>query len=453
MAKPNIDPAFQGAPNLGGTSYDPIAFARRHKMEKFQIQKAKREEQEKATAQGLRDLMTDVKAWDDKKGFEEIMADQDRVINGFMELSRKGINLVSPKTTQDIMAYKAIQEEHNKIKQKADVYATQGKIYDTLIKAIEVDSALSPDQQRIEREESMKNIRDILKTDGILDRGSKLANAIVQKVDWNDIYKVVESKQKFLRKGTISQQIITNPDGSKEKRMVEDLSPEDEKWNIKMYGQVYDDFDPKYKAVIKKKREADTDPNFRGMSDKDYFIASFSMPYRKRFMDSPVGTGNGLSINFGGKQIKVNPGEFTDEEYKFVGRTYKDRFKVSTPSPIQIPIGLTGSTIYSGQDWRPLEGGSAVEGTITFYSIERDAFLCRSTVTQRDPFVRPEMMFEVPRKEFGDDADKFPIIVDGKTITLGEFRKKKGMGISSPAIKTIKGKDFRVSTPYIPKSK
>ena len=89
MAK-TIDPAFQAAPYLGDSSHDPIQFARRQNLQKFQAQKQKYEETQRNTARGLENLMVDIKGWEDQQGFKEIMAEQDKIMNGFLDLSRKG---------------------------------------------------------------------------------------------------------------------------------------------------------------------------------------------------------------------------------------------------------------------------------------------------------------------------------------------------------------------------
>src|SRR4030042_6276689 len=101
MAKGTIDPAFQAAPFLGESSHDPIEFVRRHNLAKYQATKIRQEEIRRNTAEGLDKLMVDLKGWEDQQGFKEIMADQDKVFRGFLEMSRKGMNLTSPRTPDE----------------------------------------------------------------------------------------------------------------------------------------------------------------------------------------------------------------------------------------------------------------------------------------------------------------------------------------------------------------
>ena len=127
MAK--IDPAFQAAPVLQD-EYNPVEFAREAHQEKFQLQKAKYEEQQKATVEGLDKLMLNIKGWEDKSGFQELLGRQQKAIDGFMSLSRKGMNLVNPKTTEEVMAYKALNDYHSQTKQLADQWQEQKTAYD-----------------------------------------------------------------------------------------------------------------------------------------------------------------------------------------------------------------------------------------------------------------------------------------------------------------------------------
>lgn len=170
MAK-NVNPAMQAAPYLGDSSHNPIEFARRQNMQKFQMQRREYEEQQRNTARGLENLMLDVKGWEDQEGFKEIMADQDKILNGYMELSRKGMNLVSPKTTNEILAYKAITKAYSELKQKADTWNQQKQIYDLLRTAIIKDQALPKEEQTIDVEPTMAKATAKLKQKSIMERG------------------------------------------------------------------------------------------------------------------------------------------------------------------------------------------------------------------------------------------------------------------------------------------
>ena len=352
MAK-SIDPAFQAAPNLGPSSYDPIAFARRNKMEKFQIQRKQQEDQARNTAQGLENLMVDVKGWEDQQGFKEIMADQDKVMNGFMELSRNGMNLVSPKTTQEVMAYKAIQDAHAGIKQKVDTWNQQKGIYDLYTKAIEKDSTLPREEQEIDHEASMANVKQKLKEKSIMERGNGLQNLLVTKTKPVDVFKDILANKDIFEKGTQKQNVVDMPDGSKQVSLVEDLTPQQTESNAKKAGILFESKPPSYKEAIKKIREGDPDPALNVMTDKDYYKTLAVPTYRQKFLNKPVSTGgSGLNFNFLGSQAKVTPGEHQTNDLNYGGRNYNDRYDITSNKPFFIPPA--GGEYSTENEWKPI---------------------------------------------------------------------------------------------------
>jgi len=455
MAK-TMDPAFQGAPNLGGTSYNPIEFARRHNMQKFQIEKARREEEAKNTAQGLQDLMVQVKGWEDNNGFKEIMADQDRLRNGFLELSRKGLNLVSPKTTQELMAYKALSDEHQKLKQKVDMWNQQKGVYDLYSTAIQKDSALPEDQQKIDREATIANIQKVLKSKGIMERGTDLQNLVVTKLQPADVAKDIIADRNIFEKPTSIQNVTTDPEtGQQTVQTVERLTPEQEKENIRKASALYGNKPKAFKEAIKRMREADTNPAMNVLSDKDYYVTLAVPTYKEKFLDRPVSSGSGMSLNFLGSQAKISPGELHTNDQWYGGRNYNERYDITANKSFKVPT--TGGFQHdfdpkpgtNDDGWHPITGGDDVEAEIRFYDPKTDVIVFRATSSAENPWVKNNTTFAVPRKNV-PDAEKLPIIVDGKRKTLKDILPVEKQ---APALRTIGGKDFRSATPYIPKNR
>jgi len=454
MAKQGIDPAFQAAPNLGASSYNPIEFARRQKTQKFQIQKKREEEKAANIAKGLDDLMLDLKGWEDQDGFKEIMADQDRVLKGFLYLSKKGLNLVSPRSTQELMAYKAINEEHSKIKQKVDTWQQQKSIYDMDIKAIQQDSLLPPDQQKINKEATMANLRQKLKENGIMKRGDGLANLMVTYPDKVDLIKEITSKKDFYEKPTQTEVIVRNPEtGQDERRIEESLTTEQEKENVRRAGIHYQELKPSYKEAVKKIRESDPDPRLNVMSDRDYFATIAVPQYKEKFLQKPTGSGSGgINFNFLGAQAKITPGEHQTNDRIYGDRNYNDRYDITSNKPFIVPIN-EGEYAVGKEGWKDIaEGGGDIEGTLLFYDPNTDKLIFRASQDARYPWIKNNTTVAIPRKNLAK-ADDLPIkLPDGK---IGKLKDILPSDSEAASKKLPLPSNFwsKPKTPYIPKSK
>ena len=452
MAK-TIDPAFQAAPYLGDSSHDPIQFARRQNLQKFQAQKQKYEETQRNTARGLENLMVDIKGWEDQQGFKEIMAEQDKIMNGFLDLSRKGLNLVSPKTTQEIMAYKAITDAHEQLKQKVDTWNTQKGVYDLVKKAIEVDSAKPESDQRIDRDATMGNMSKVLQSKSIYERGAGLQNLIVTKPEIGDVHKYVADNLEFITKPDIITEPYTDPvTGQAQSRTREVMSSANEKAREKDLRNLYATAPDPVKNAVKQQREKERDPNLNVMKDEDYFVAMYDPQFKQKFIDKTVGTGGGFALNFLGQKTSMGPGIERDP-LPYGERTYSSPYEFQNTKPIKVNYGDSGSSIFMGNQWIPLKGGGDVEAELRFYDSNRDEFIFRTTQPGIAPFVQNNMTFAVPRSIIGDQADNLPIKVGGQIKKLkdvyGTMQKTKkelpGLGTNfwnKPS-----------SKPYIPKSK
>jgi len=463
MAK--IDAAFQAAPDLGPSSYDPIQFARRNRMEKFQIQRKQQEDQARSTAQGLENLMVDVKGWEDQQGFKEIMADQDRVMNGFLELSRKGMNLVSPKTTQEILAYKAIQDAHAGIRQKVDVWNQQKSIYDLYQKAIEQDSTLHPDEQKIDREATMSNIQKVLKSKDILSRGTGLQNLIVSKPEIGDVDKYINEKKDQIPKPDMIGHPYQDENGQTLNRMETVVTPQKDKEIVKSLRNLYKYAPERIKNAIQKQGEINKGTEPVGFTDEDRFIARAYPQYQEKFVDKAVGQGGGINFNFGPK-VKLAPGERQDNSNWIGGRNYDQRYdfktngglmKVQTTGgyqhdsdPKAAGTNTAGVKQSASDGWHEITGGDYAEAELLFYDPKSDQLVFRTGQAAKNPWIDNNITFSVPRKNV-PDAEKLPIMVDGKKKTLKDVISAEGTS-TTPQVRTIGGKDFR-DKPYIPKKK
>lgn len=454
MAK--IDAAFQAAPNLGGTNYDPIAFARRNRMEKFQIQRQQQEEQAKNTARGLENLMTDVKGWEDQEGFKEIMADQDRVMNGFLDLSRKGLNLVSPKTTQEVMAYKAINDAHAQIKQKVDVWQQQKSIYDLYQKAIEQDSVLPPDEQKIDRTATMNNIQKVLKSKSILSRGNDLQNLVVTKPEKGDVHQYVKDNIGMITKPQKIQMPYTDPDtGQLGSQMQEVVTPEIQKQQVVDYRNLYRTAPPKIKegVIQARKQDPDNDPK---MTDEDYFITMYNQKFKEQMINKKAGTGSGFDITlFGTQKVKDMPPAIKNPNPIPLGeRTYNEHYDFNITKPfIGISMSSLGADVYQGNKWEPAsKEGGLINAQLNFYDPKTDSFIFTSASNGMDAGVFKQQTFSVPRSHLGKEVDNLPIKLDnGKVGKLKDIYDQTPIGAKTLPLPT----NFwsKPSKPYIPKSK
>jgi len=442
MAKQGTDPAFQAAPFLGASSYNPIEFARRQKLQKFQIQKKREDEKAANIAKGLDDLMLDLKGWEDQEGFKEIMADQDRVLKGFLDLSKKGLNLVSPRSTQELMAYKTINEEHAKIKQKVDTWQQQKSIYDLYMKAIEQDSLLPLDQQKINKEATMANIQRVLKSKGIIERGTGLQNLIVTNPDKVDLIKEITSKKGFYEQPTQTQTIVTNPQtGQDEIKIVESLTPEQEKENVRRAGIQYGELTKPYKDAVKRIKEADPDPRLNVMPDRDYFATIAVPQYKEKFIQKPTGGGRGL-FTFLGAQAKITPGEHQTNDRIYGDRNYNDRYDITSNKPFIVPVNEGEYSVGEG-GWKDIaKGGGDIEGTILFYDPNTDKIIFRASQDARYPWIKNNTTVAIPRKNLAK-ADDLPIkLPDGNIGTIKDIVGTQ----SSTGLRMIGGEDFSIPT-------
>ncbi len=450
-----IDPEMQAAPILGGTSFDPVEFARRQHAEKVQRQKVEYYQKEKETAAGLQNLMVDLKGWEDQAGFKELMDDQNKVLNGFMALSRKGANLINPKTAEEITAYKAINDAHNAIKQKADTWMQQKQIYDLTQKAIEEDSKKPQEEQEIDHEKTQANLQNALKDNSILSRAGKLTNLIVTKPSIGDVQKYLTSIKDRIPKPDVIATPMTDPDtGQTINRQEIKVTPEKEKEIISALRTQYKYAPVNVKEAVKRQGELNKGNEPQGFTDEDRFVAMGYPAYQEKFVDKAVGTGGGIKFMFGSQKQSIQPGTPANEDRGYGTRIYKDRYEFPTPTkPTIINLNSTQASMYSGRanmktgadGWEPIRPGDSgdVEANLVFYDPQRDELVFRTTQTNPDPYTGNNTTVAVPRKSV-NGADDLPIMVNGKMKKLKDLLPEDKKGTDK---KLIGGQDL--STPAL----
>ncbi len=424
MAK--IDPAFQAAPVLQDT-YNPVEFAQQAHQEKFQLQKAKYEEHEKQTAEGLKDLMLNLKGWEDKSGFQELLERQQKAIDGFMSLSRKGMNLVNPKSTEEVMAYKALTDYHVKTKQLADTWTQQKGICDLYHKALEEDSKLSPDEQKIDHAASEKNIQEALANNTIEGRAGKLQDLLVSKPTVGDVHKYVKDNLDMITKPNKVQMPYTDPNtGQQGSIMNEVVTPQIQKKQVADLRNLYNTAPSKIKNGIKQARKEDP-TNDSVMSDQDYFVAMYNPKFKQQMIDKITSkAGSGLNIDFkvGNAQIKMSRGEHNKNESPIGGRQFNDRYDFTTNKSFQVST-VKGEKAESMPDekegttgWAPIDYSGRVKAQLQFYDVKSKQLIFKADETEDMPYMRKNSMFAVPVENVPEAMD-FPITKDdGKQGTL-----------------------------------
>jgi hypothetical protein len=167
-----------------------------------------------------------------------------------------------------------------------------------------------------------------------------------------------------------------------------------------------------------------------------------------------------MSINFGGaKDFKVSPGELQTNANWIGGRNYDQRYDFQTSGKL-IKVPTTGgfqhdSDPKDGSDgWTEITGGDYAEAELLFYDPKKDQLIFRTGQAAKNPWIDNNITFAVPRANV-PEAEKLPIMVDGKKKTLKEIIGTQ----QAVQTKTIKGIDFskgdplKNAKPYLPGSK
>ncbi len=438
------DPAFQAAVVLdssaigtGGSSYD-------RSMNKLKLQQTQEKEKRETIEKGLADLGVDLKGWEDQAGFKEIMSDHQAVIDAYLELSKGGLNLVAPKTEQEITAFKAIQDAHKKIVQKVDTWDRNKKQVDAIAMLQQQDLARDPSEQKIDHEKTNANIQNQLGTKGVLDREMNLSKLLVYKPDIGDVVKYTKEYADFMPKPTQVTESYTDPvTGQQGTRLTQKLTPEQVKETEEKLKTRYRTAPDNIKEAVKQQKAKDKTLDV--LTDEEYYVAMFSPEYNEKMSNKLSGKSGGLSLNFLGQKTTMEPGKLRDVPLTYGPKTFTSAYQFAGTKPITLNLGAKGSKQFNEEEWTDIEGGGDVEATLVFYDSATDELVFRVGQASQTPYVANNATISVPRANIGDQADELPIMEDGKVVKL-----KDKFGTKKPIIKSL-GVDWSKKA-YIPKN-
>jgi hypothetical protein len=423
-----IDPAFQAAPILQD-SYNPVAFQQNLQQQKFEAQKAYKEKQDKNTAEGLDKLMLNLKGWEDQAGFKELLDRQNNAMNGFMALSRKGMNLISPKTTEEVMAYKALTDYHAKTKELADQWGQQKTAYDLIQKELMDDDG----EKLYDHKTTQKNLADLMNTHSIADRRGLLESAIVRKPQAVDYAKIIKENKDHITPPPITQ-VVTPPDPvTGEVKTVRTQGEPDDKLiekNKKEFRDIWRGMTPEQQKGLQELRKRDEYdlPNEDGMkmSDPEYLYTLHNLAYKQQYIEKKTGSGGGgININIGGTQAKITPGIHNKNENNLGGKSFNDRYDFTANKPFQVnALGGEKQTALAdkktGKDgWKPIVDGSLTKALLQFYDAKSKRLVFKSAEADDLPWLPKNSLFSVPIENMPEAMD-FPIKKDDGT--MGKLR-------------------------------
>jgi hypothetical protein len=416
MAKGNIDPAFQAAPFLGQSSFDPVQFIEKKNLLEYQQRKQSKLEQDRDMKEGLEKLTLDLKGWNDKTGFDVITKKHEVIRNAAIEAQRKGLNWVSPKTRSDIEAWKGVNDALTGLKQDVDMWKQNEAAYNVIQGVVKQDLAKPPDQRRIDYEYTGAALEKELQNPDLAARNLALDKIVKYNVQYGDIVKEVIANKAFFEQPKQVQTInpITN-----EIVMVEKLTPQQEKENERRYGILYEGFDQSYKNAIKKQRENDADPDLKVMTDKDYFISQFSLPYREKLIQKPASkSSSGDGINFGGANIKYEP---TERQSFRNYTTYHPTLKWPTQN---IPVDDVVVWKPNGEKVRVTKKTLQLQYTGYDENTDQLTFLTESNYYGDDTNGKGDQI-AIQFKDVPPKFGELEILVEGKRVKIKDVKREK----------------------------
>jgi hypothetical protein len=453
MAKQGIDPSFQAAPFLGESSHDPIEFVRRNNLAKYQASKQRQQEMQRNTSEGLEKLMVDFKGLYDQDGVKEVLGDHDKIIGAFLELNRKGLNVTTPKTSQEILAFKAITDALKRVMEKVDVLKANKEKLEGIHKAVQADTKLG----LIDTAATYAGIDAIRKSKGgILDKKNSFDNLLVIKPQLTDMYEYVKKNEgRFPLLDTKAVDYV-DAEGVTRTRQETLWTPDKVKESRAIAKQMYQEADEKVKRSIAMNQErikqADPKSLLAIATPEEYFIDSVVPPQAQKFSDKAKGTGGGLGITLFGQKMPTEPAIKNNNNIRLGDRDYTEHYDFNVSKPlIGISMSDLGAEVYDLGKWVPAsKEGGLVTAQLNFYDPKTDSFIFTSTGDASDAGVFKKQTFSVPRANLGKEVDELPIKKDD-----GKVGKLKDIyGKASPATtKKFPVNWSKPATPYIPKTK
>ena len=451
--KGNIDPAMQAAPFLGESSHDPVEFTRRQSMLKYQRGKQRQEEIQRNVAIGLDQLKVKLDGWNDKGGFDQINDRLQKSKNFVTELAGKGVNIFNPITKEDVTAYKAASDYIAQTKELADIRNSQKVKTDAIYALLKADELKNPEDQVVNRVKTEANLALALKGKTIEERDQILNNALVLNPQIGDVHKFITSIKDRITKLPVKTWQSPDADGVLQTYSSEVSDPKTEE-------QIYKDLRAQYKYAptdvknyIKQQGELNKGNEPVGFTDEDRFLAIARPAYKEKFSQKATSSGSGLGISLFGQKITPEPAIKNNNNIRLGDRDYTEHYDFNIAKPlIGISMSDLGAEVYEDGKWTPAsKEGGLVTAQLNFYDPKTDAFIFTSTGDAMDAGIWKKQTFSVPRANLGKEVDNLPIKKDdGKT---GKLSDVYGQISTTPKVRTIGGKDFRATTPYIPKNR
>jgi len=414
MAK-MIDPGFQAAPYLGDSSHDPIEYIRRRNIAKAQMFKERKKEQEEATMEGLQKLMVEVKGWADQKGFEEIISDRQKVIDTFLHFSRRGMNVMAPKTPEEQTLYKGLSEKLEKVKYKAQVYAENKDIFDFVQKEL-----LNPkNDELIDKPATRERLKQALQTGDVLNMREIMGDVIVKKPQLEDVYKYIRENERVVTKLPRIGSTYIDESGQERTVTTETWTPQLRKQVTNDLKKLYNSAKPEIKETLKYLLKADeTAP--KGWSAEDYFIYIGFPAYKEQFIDKPTSAGGGLQLNFMGSQMRITPGRLRTEPLRFGDKEFANVYEFGVNKNVTFPVMAQNTSRYSYGTWKLFDKGGTLTGQLLYYDPNTDSFLFKLSESSNAPLAENNDNVLVPRSVLGESADDLPIQTPEGRKTLKE---------------------------------
>jgi len=261
------DPAFQAAVVLDTSGLGSQESAADRNYKRSQIQLAKEKQSRASIEKGLENLnktMTDLKAWEDKQGFQEIMSDHKKVIDAYLGFSKGGLNITAPKSEQEINAYKAIQDAHSKIIQKVNTWDENKKQIDAINVLEKSEMGKKEDERLVDWDKTYKNIESQYDK-GIMDRKMNLNSLVVFKPEIGSVDKLVDDNKEYITVPLVDP-VTGVPNAKQVEQQKQDLM------------QVYEGMDESHIEGLKKEkaRAEKVNPNLAVVSLEDFFVARYS---------------------------------------------------------------------------------------------------------------------------------------------------------------------------------
>jgi hypothetical protein len=437
MAK-TINADFQAAPFLGESSFDPVKFVEKTNLLEYQ-QKLKRQDQTKReTAAGLKELELDLKGLYDQQGIDEVLGDNERIRKTALEIQRKGVNVFSPTTPQGIKANLAVTKALDETKKKVDVMRTNKEDTELIFKLRQADEKLPEEQRIYDWEETAKNLQKIKQSPGsILETSGQLKNALVLNPTMGNVDKIVEENKEYIRKVGVDP--VTNlPDKKQLEEQKLDM--------VKLFKS--GKLKPEHLRALQKEKDRfaelnpDTDADI--MSLQDFFVEQYttkdyikkSKPTLRAINETNKG------VNFGGANVKIEPGVHNINPVKYGERIYNDRYDFATNKVVNvnsnggeqyatIPDAKTGKT-----GWEPFEVSGNLEASLLHYDKKSNMLIFKSSATANLPWAENNAIFAIPVRNVPEAKD-FPIILDnGKQGTLKDILPQESFGVKASDVKS-----------------